>query len=211
MSTAMTLFATVALVTVASPGPTSLLALSNDARLGLLAALPGVAGATLSDLVLVAAVAMGLGAVVTATTWTLELLRWVGVAYLGYLGWQLLRRPGYDTTGAARPCRAPQALPGRIMARSFMVAITNPKAYLFFMALLPSFIDSQAPALAQYLRLALTFACIDGVVLMIYAGAGALGMANLSKNRSTRGLDLFSSVALLGMALALALWRRDGA
>ena len=209
MSTAMTLFATAALVTVASPGPTSLLALNNGARWGLVAALPGIAGATLSDLLLIAAVAMGLGAVVAATPWTLELMRWVGVAYLAYLGWQLLRRPGGDTTGAARSGRAPQAPPGRIMARSFMVAITNPKAYLFFMALLPSFIDPQAPALAQYLRLALTFACIDGAVLIIYACAGAFGMARLSKNRSTRGLDRFSGVALLGMALVLAMWRRE--
>ena len=213
MSTAMTLFATAALMTVASPGPTSLLALNNGARWGLVAALPGIAGATLSDLLLIAAVAMGLGAVVAATPWTLELMRWVGVAYLAYLGWQLLRRPGGDNTGAARPGRAsgraPQAPPGRIMARSFMVAITNPKAYLFFMALLPSFIDPQAPALAQYLRLALTFACIDGAVLIIYACAGAFGMARLSKNRSTRGLDRFSGVALLGMALVLAMWRRE--
>ena len=68
---------------------------------------------------------------------------------------------------------------------------------------------AQAPALAQYLRLALTFACIDGAVLIIYACAGAFGMARLSKNRSTRGLDRFSGVALLGMALVLAMWRRE--
>ena len=60
MNTHLGLFAAAALITVASPGPTSLLALNNGARWGLRAALPGIAGAALSDVVLIGAVALGL-------------------------------------------------------------------------------------------------------------------------------------------------------
>ncbi|MEZ5662730.1 MAG: LysE family translocator [Burkholderiaceae bacterium] len=210
MSSTLTVFAAAAFVTVASPGPTSLLALNNGARWGVRAALPGVAGAALSDLVLISAVALGLGALVAATPWALEALRWAGVACLAWLGVQLLRSPATPPAAdAARGELTSAAHPTRVLLRSFSVAVSNPKGYLFFLALLPAFINPQAPALAQYLGLALTFAAIDAAVLLAYASAGALGAARLGQTtRGARQLDVISGVLLLGMAAALALWRR---
>jgi threonine/homoserine/homoserine lactone efflux protein len=93
--------------------------------------------------------------------------------------------------------------------RSFAVAVSNPKGYLFFLALLPAFIRPQAPALEQYVGLAVTFAAIDAVVLLAYAGAGALGAAHLGQAaHSARLLDRLSGLALLVMAAALAVWKR---
>ena len=181
MSGSLILFATAALVTVASPGPTSLLALNNGARWGLVAALPGIAGAALSDLVLIAAVALGLGSVLAASPWTLQLLRWAGVAYLAWLGWRILRAVPSGSNGCASAGPRAGARPGGVLRRSFMVAVSNPKGYLFFLALLPAFVDPQAQAPAQYLALALTFAAIDGAVLLLYASAGACGMARLTE------------------------------
>lgn len=205
MNTHLGLFAAAALITVASPGPTSLLALNNGARWGLRAALPGIAGAALSDVVLIGAVALGLGTLLAATPWALETLRWAGVAYLAGLGVRHLRGQGMASPGA--PPTA--ARPARVLMRSFAVAVSNPKGYLFFLALLPAFIRPQAPALEQYVGLAVTFAAIDAVVLLAYAGAGALGAAHLGQAaHSARLLDRLSGLALLVMAAALAVWKR---
>lgn len=211
MSHTLAVFAAAAFVTVASPGPTSLLALNNGARWGVRAALPGIAGAVLSDLVLISTVALGLGAVVAATPWSLEALRWAGVACLAWLGLQLLRSPAAPAASAAPGVAPPRAArPARVLLRSFSVAVSNPKGYLFFLALLPAFIDPQAPALVQYLGLALTFAAIDAAVLLAYASTGALGAARLGQTaRGARRLDIISGVLLLGMAAGLALWRRN--
>jgi arginine exporter protein ArgO len=78
-------FALVALVTVVTPGPTVLLALNNGSRHGLRMAATGVLGAVLSDFVLIAAVALGLGALLAASELAFGVLKWLGVVYLSRL------------------------------------------------------------------------------------------------------------------------------
>lgn len=92
--TTLFLFSIVALVTIATPGPTVLLALSNGSRYGVRRGLPGMLGAVASDIVLVTAVALGLGALLAASEFWLSALKWVGAAYLAWLGLQLLRSKG---------------------------------------------------------------------------------------------------------------------
>lgn len=209
MNGSLLLFSTLALVTVATPGPTTLLALNHGARHGIGAALPGVAGAVLSDLVLVAAVAAGLGGLLATSATAFELLRWIGVAYLAWLGWRLLRAPDAPPPSASD---APDGLPGQraatVFRRSFTVAVTNPKGYLFFSALLPSFIDTSAPLLSQYGLLAAVFAAIDGAVLLAFAMAGAAGARRFGGPQALRSLERASGLALLALAGGLALWKR---
>ena len=87
-------FALVALVAIATPGPTVLLALTNGARYGVRRALPGMLGAVTSDFVLVGAVALGLGALLAASEFWFSVVKWLGAAYLAWLGWRLLRSQG---------------------------------------------------------------------------------------------------------------------
>ncbi len=82
-ATTLLLFAIVALVTIATPGPTVLLALANGSRYGVRRSLPGMLGAVLSDFVLVGAVALGLGALLAASEFCFSVLKWVGTVYLG--------------------------------------------------------------------------------------------------------------------------------
>jgi threonine/homoserine/homoserine lactone efflux protein len=211
MNSSLLLFSTLALVTVATPGPTTLLALNHGARHGAGAALPGVGGAVLSDAVLIAAVAAGLGSLLATSATAFELLRWTGVAYLAWLGWRLLRSP--DTPSAAGQADAAAArdhreCPTAVFRRSFTVAVTNPKGTLFFSALLPSFIDPAAPLLPQYGLLAAVFAGIDGAVLLAYALAGAAGARRFGGPRALRHLDRVSGLALLALAGGMALWQR---
>lgn len=208
MNGGLLLFAGLALVTVATPGPTTLLTLNQGARHGLRAALPGVAGAVLSDFVLIAAVAAGLGGLLTQSAVAFEWLRWTGVAYLVWLGWRLLRPP------AAAALAAPRLKTGEhataLCRRSFTVAITNPKGYLFFSALLPSFIDASTALWPQYLQLALVFAGIDAVVLLAWAAAGAAGAHHLGPGALRRS-EQASGIALMALAAGLALWARSDA
>lgn len=210
MNDSLLLFSTLALVTVATPGPTTLLALSHGSRHGVGAALPGVAGAVLSDLVLIVAVAAGLGGLLATSATAFELLRWTGVAYLAWLGWRLLRAPHAPPPADAAAAMARRERATTVFRRSFTVAVTNPKGYLFFSALLPSFIDPAAALLPQYALLAALFGTIDGLVLLAYAAAGAAGMRRFGGAHTLRRLDRASGLALLALAAGLAVWHRDG-
>lgn len=209
MNSSLLLFSTLALVTVATPGPTTLLALNHGARHGVGAALPGVAGAVLSDFVLIVAVAAGLGGLLASSATAFELLRWTGVAYLAWLGWRLLHAPATPSPAADAPVAPARGeRPGAVFRRSFTVAVTNPKGYLFFSALLPSFIHPAEPLLPQYGLLAAMFAGIDGAVLLAYALAGAAGARRFGGPRALRRLDRASGLTLLALAGGMALWQR---
>lgn len=94
MGISLLTFALLALVVVMTPGPTVLLALSNGTRFGFVAAGYGIAGAAISDAVLIAAAGLGLGAVLAASAFLFNLVKWGGVLYLIWLGVQMLRSSG---------------------------------------------------------------------------------------------------------------------
>ena len=202
-------FAMVALVAIATPGPTVLLALTNGSRVGLRRSVPGMWGAVVSDLVLVGAVALGLGALLAASEFWFSVLKYAGAAYLAWLGLRLLRsKGGFDlpADGAA----APGANGRAIFAKSFLVAVTNPKGYLFCSALLPQFIDPAAAQLPQYAAIAAVFCATDFLVMFGYAFVGARAV-KLLKASAVKWLDRLCGGALLALAGSLALYRRGNA
>jgi len=200
------IFSLVAFVGIATPGPTVLLALTNGSRFGVRASLPGMAGAVLSDFILISAVAVGLGALLAASEFWFSVVKWVGVAYLGYLGIRLLRSKG-TLAVPDEQSTAGQASSRAIFLRSLLVAVTNPKGYLFFSAFLPQFIVSTEPLLVQYIALAVAFATIDFVVMFGYASAGAQAIRFL-RARGVLWLDRLCGGALLALAGSLAFYRR---
>jgi threonine/homoserine/homoserine lactone efflux protein len=202
-------FAAVAFVGIATPGPTVLLALTNGSRYGARRALPGMAGAMLSDFVLIGAVALGLGALLASSEFWFSVVKWVGVAYLAYLGVMLLRSKGTLDRSLDQAVSGSGA-PLAIFAKSFLVAVTNPKGYLFFSAFLPQFIAPAAPQAPQYATLALVFASIDFVVMFCYAALGSQAVKYLRKSGAL-WLDRLCGGALVTLAGTLALYRRAGA
>ncbi|RYF43558.1 MAG: LysE family translocator [Comamonadaceae bacterium] len=202
-------FAVVALVAIATPGPTVLLALTNGSRYGLRRSVPGMLGAVASDLVLVGAVALGLGALLAASEFWFSVLKYAGAAYLAWLGLRLLRsQGGFDLPANGTQ---PQGASARsIFAKSFLVAVTNPKGYLFCSALLPQFIDPQAAQAPQYLAIALVFCGLDFLVMFGYAFTGARAV-RLLKASAVKWLDRACGGALLALAGSLAFYRRSNA
>ena len=201
------IFTAVTFVGVATPGPDVLLSLSNGSRYGIKLALLGLLGVLLADLVLIAAVALGLGALLAASEFWFSLVKWVGVAYLAYLGIQMLRSHG---TIAAQD---PQAVGERplgwsVFTRSFLVAATNPKGYLFFSAVLPQFIALSQPQLPQYAALTVTFIVVESAIMLAYAVAGAQVIRVLGA-RGIRWLERTCGAAMLALAASLSLYRRS--
>lgn len=201
-------FAMVAFIGIATPGPTVLLALANGSRFGLGRALYGMAGAVVSDLVLVGAVALGLGALLAASEFWFQVVKWLGVAYLAFLGVMLLRSRGSVDGALADAAGHEAGSPRAIFLKSFLVAVTNPKGYLFFSAFLPQFIDPAAPQLPQYLALTCIFTAIDLLVMLAYAVCGSR-LAHVLRNAGALWLDRICGGALLALAASLAAYRRS--
>jgi threonine/homoserine/homoserine lactone efflux protein len=200
-------FSLVAAVAISIPGPTVLLALSNGSRFGTRRAVFGMLGAVASDVVLVTAVALGLGAVLLASEVAFSIVKWIGVAYLVYLGIRLLLSKGRlahidadDPRGSRRA----------VFARAFLVAVTNPKGYLFVGALLPQFIVPSQPQVMQYVVIGLVFCAIDFTIMFAYALLGSQAMRML-KARGALWIDRVCGAVLLGLAGWLAFARRAAA
>jgi threonine/homoserine/homoserine lactone efflux protein len=207
-TTVLILFIVTSFVAIATPGPTVLLALSNGARFGTRVALFGMLGAMLSDLILISAVSVGLGAVLAASETAFQILKWIGVVYLLYLGVQLLRTKPETQHAVLQGVNPTVSQPYRVFLKCLLVALTNPKGYLFFSAILPQFVNTQAPQLLQYVFLALTFTAIDGLVMLGYASSGARAVQLFRTPMAMVWINRLSGGAIVILAGALAFYRR---
>ncbi|NVD41648.1 LysE family translocator [Ensifer sp. HO-A22] len=198
-------FALVAFIGIATPGPTVLLALTNGSRYGIRRAFAGMVGAILSDFVLIGAVALGLGALLAASEFWFTVVKWLGAGYLAFLGIMLLRSKG--TLDVSTDKNTADATTSAIFLKSFLVAVTNPKGYLFFSAFLPQFINLGLPQAPQYAALAAVFASVDLVVMLGYALLGSQA-ARFLKHSGAVWLERICGGALLALAGSLAFYRR---
>ena len=198
-------FAIVAFIPIAVPGPTVLLAMTNGSHHGVRRACFGMAGAITSDFILIGAAAMGLGALLAASQFWFAVVKWIGVFYLAFLGIMLLRSKG-KLHEPARPVDKANSARA-LFSRSLLVAVTNPKGYLFVSAFLPQFIAPGAPMAPQYVALAIVFASVDFFVMFGYALLGSKAM-RLLKRSGALWLDRICGGVLLSLAASLALYRR---
>lgn len=211
MDITLATFAFVALVTVGTPGPTVLLALTNGSRYGFRRAAAGILGAALSDLVLISCAALGLGALLATSAFWFSVVKWVGVVYLAWLGVQMLKSTGQfqaKLAGANTALGMSEGTPRKIFQKSLLVAVTNPKGYLFFAAFLPQFLDAALPLPTQYLTLAVIFVVVDMAVMAIYAGLGAQAMRFLRQN-GAMWLERCCGATLIFLAGTLAAYRQS--
>ena len=154
------IFAAVAFVGIATPGPTVLLALTNGSRYGVRRAAYGFAGAMLSDFVLIVAVALGLGALLMASAFWFSVVKWLGAAYLAYVGIRLLMSKAARRRRRARwrPIRAQRV----DLREEFPHGGDEPEGLSVLLRLPAAVPRSVRAARAQYVALAITFALLDG-------------------------------------------------
>lgn len=149
-----------------TPGPNTLLALTHGALHGHRKALFTIVGGTVGFITLIALSMLGISALLNVWGPALTVLKWVGGAYLIWLGIQLWRAPGVQLRPAPDMLQLPRA---RMFSQGLLAAISNPKALLFYGAFLPQFIDPARSLFMQFLIMAATFAVIEFLVEYVLA------------------------------------------
>ena len=186
------------------PGPNVALIVANSIAYGPRQGLATVAGAASAMIVQLALTVAGMTTLMMVMADWFDLLRWVGVAYLIYLGLKAWREPPMDLTKTG-PSRTPDW--GQLFGRGFLVSLTNPKTLLFYGAFLPQFIDPKLPITAQLLLLSGSFVVIavvldSGWALLASRFRGVLAVKGKLRNRVTGGL-------LMGAGVGLAFARKS--
>jgi homoserine/homoserine lactone efflux protein len=188
-----------------SPGPGVFSSISSGLRHGFRLGLWNGVGMQAANLILVAIVSFGLGAILLASESLFFLVKWLGVAYLVYLGVVTWRsRPlGFqeDRDDHARTSR-------EVFVRGFLVNITNPKGIIFFAAILPQFIDVARAQLPQYAIFAATTFSVDLVVMMSYTALAAKVLRVMKDPAHLRWINRGLGGAFVAAGLALASFRR---
>lgn len=186
-----------------TPGPANLFAIATGMQKGKAAALVGVAGMNTGTLTWFAAAALGLGALIVAFPQFFHLLAFAGALYVAWLG---LRSIISGVRNDADPGHA-VVRPGRsAFIDGFTVQIANPKALLFFTAVLPPFIDLQRPLLAQLAMFAAATIGMDVISMSAYGLGGAALSARMQEPRFRRIFSI--GVGLLLMTTATLILAR---
>lgn len=183
-----------------TPGPIVTLIVATGARQGTRAALLAVAGASAGNAVLLALIAIGLGWILETSAEVFDYLRWIGAAYLVWLGIQAWRHAGESGTAIA-PAAHVHAW------RGFVVAMTNPKSIAFFTAFLPQFLDPTLPVERQLLVMCVCAVTLGSVLDAGWAVAAGLGRAFFIKPRHNKLLGRVSGLVLIGGGVWLSLVR----
>jgi threonine/homoserine/homoserine lactone efflux protein len=184
------LFAASAAVLVLVPGPNLVYIVTRSIEAGRRAGLASMLGVEAATLVHVTAAALGLSALLASSAVAFEAVRWAGVAYLVYLGVRALR--ARDGLASAAPAG---------MRRSFLegllVNLLNPKVSVFFLALLPQFVDPlQGSPRAQVLVLGVVFLAIASLLDLLYVLGAALIGRRLGGGRKFAGVVYLALASL---------------
>ena len=192
------------LVLSVTPGPGVFSSVSSGLNHGFRRGLWNGVGMQLANLILAALVSFGLGAILLASETAFAVVKWLGVAYLIYLGVATWRAHPETFAGNADTARSSWD----IFARGFLVSITNPKGIIFFAAILPQFIDVARPQLAQYAILTATTFFVDVFVMAGYTAAAARVLHVMRDARRIRWVNRGLGSAFVAAGIALASWRR---
>ena len=192
-------------ILLAVPGPTVLTVVGYAMAHGRRLYAPLVAAVALGDATALAVSLLGLGALLAASAFWFTVVKWVGGSYLLYLGIRML-------AGGASPVDpdlpAPPASTLRLFANTYLVTALNPKGIVFFVALLPQFIDARGDIARQSWILAVTFVVMAALNAWLYAVFAASARALLASPRARRRFGLLGGSLLSGAGVWALLARR---
>jgi threonine/homoserine/homoserine lactone efflux protein len=199
------LYVAAVFVLTVTPGPTVLMCISTSVNLGPRKALVATVGSTTAIVGIMALSALGLGAALAASETLFTVLKWLGAAYLVYLGVTALLSKATDisVTGDVKPTSYI-----KLLTRGFLVGASNPKALLFFGALFPQFINPNAPQWPQFLVLGATFVFFEVLWLAIYALTAAKAKRWLQQPRRATLFNRATGLVFLVAAGFLATSKR---
>ena len=196
------LFVAAALALLLVPGPAVIYVVARSVERGRLTGLVSVLGVELGTLLHVVFAAAGLSAIVVSSAVAFSVVKWLGAAYLVWLGLrQILGRDGGDQ-------EAPLSGSGedrlRVFSQSVLVQVLNPKVALFFLAFLPQFVDpSRSAAWTQVVVLGITLATLGLFTDGLYALLGGTAGEWIRKQRAGAGLRRARRYVTGGVYIAL--------
>jgi len=190
-----------------TPGPDMALIIARSTQHGTRAGIVAALGVGVGAFIHIAAAAIGISALLVASAWAFTVLKWIGAAYLMYLGIQMLRSSFEGKPVLERPQPLPSDCLRQIFLQGVLTNALNPKVAVFFLAFLPQFVDADAPAkIAGLIALGLLFNAMGttwNVAVAWFAGRAATtrvyGHLKTWLERTIGSLFLF-----VGIRLALA-------
>ena len=190
------------LVLMSTPGPSQLLMLSNSIENGFRRSVFTAWGDLTANFFQMLAAGLGLAVLIASSFYALTIIKWLGVAYLIWLGWQMIRRADADNAlgeveGIQTPLRS-------LWLQGFTTSAANPKAVVFFAALFPQFISADAPFWPQFAILSATYIAIDACFLSAY-GLGASWIARKLRGNANCWLERVGGGFIIGAAVLLGL------
>ena len=196
-------FAAASAVLLIIPGPTILLVVSYALGQGWRTALPMAVGVALGDFTAMTLSMLGIGALLAASATVFTALKWIGAAYLIYLGVKLFRsggrldaEPRTDATPAVR-----------MMAHAWLVTALNPKSITFFVAFLPQFLDRNADFLTQMVIFEATFLVLAFLNAFGYALVASRARTLVRNERAIRLFNRAGGTLLIGAGVAAVAMR----
>ncbi|MEM7524906.1 MAG: LysE family transporter [Pseudomonadota bacterium] len=191
------------------PGPNNILALSNGSRFGVRAScVAGCLGRLPAFAIQIGLTAIGLGALLAASETAFTVLKYLGAAYLVYLGLRMIFAAVDVDAEAAAIDTAADGRIGVLARRDFFTAISNPKSILLFTAFFPQFVDPTQPAIPQFAMLGAPFLVLEATAIWAYAAGGDRLKRLMRSPRSRTWLNRATGGALIGAAGLLAVSER---
>jgi len=207
MIASLLLFAGTEFVLSLTPGPAVLLVISQGLRAGAKASLLGTLGIIAGNAIYFTVSALGLGALLMTSAVLFYAIKWVGAAYLITLGAKMIRE------SLQARFQAPSERVGEARHRWFrqglLTQLANPKAIVFFTALLPQFIDPQSGPALQLLVLGVISVFVEFPILVGYGVLAHQGGHWLRHGRAAQWIDRLAGAFLIGAGIRLVLVRRD--
>ena len=194
-------FAGASIVLLMIPGPTVLLVVAYALGQGRRVALATAGGVALGDLTAMTLSLAGLGALVATSATLFTILKWIGAAYLVYLGIKLWRSPPVLDAEAEH---ATETKTSRIFGHAFLVTALNPKSIAFFVAFVPQFMTPADPLLPQLIAAEVTFVGLAALNALAFALAADYLRRRIVRPSVLKWLNRAGAGCLVGMGAATA-------
>ena len=191
-------FAAATMILLVIPGPTILLVVSYALGQGWRAAVPLAIGVALGDFTAMTLSLFGVGALLQASATLFTVLKWIGAAYLIYLGFKLFRAGG--TLDVAPVTDAKSSL--KMMGHAWIVTALNPKSITFFVAFVPQFVNHDAPFAPQALIMVATFVVLAFVNAFGYAFIAARARTTFANPTAIKIFNRTGGTLLMGAGVA---------
>jgi len=180
------------------PRPSTLLAFADGARFGWRKAVATALGNSVASILQAAAACAGLGLILAKSDFLFLVMKYLGAAYLVYLGVRMWRSSAQTIDMEVAPLDAAR-VSWRLFRGGFLVAASNPKAILFFTALFPQFLDVSGAAPVQMALMIALVGAVACLVATIYAGFGArLRTMNITRKTMERLHKLMGGLFVSG-------------